>query len=78
MNVIETILNIEYLYLAHTSARTSGNSSLGGGSLRDGIRKRGNPVAPLIGFAAAVMTLSKTLLYHLQGEKGGCRGFLDA
>lgn len=54
MNVIETVLNFEYLYLAHTSAY--------------GSAKICHPTAPLVGFAAAIMTLSKTLLYWLQGE----------
>ncbi|KAI0035529.1 hypothetical protein K488DRAFT_16856, partial [Vararia minispora EC-137] len=45
MNVIETLLNIYYVYLAHVSA---------------------SPAATVVGFAAAVMTLSKTVLYWLQ------------
>ena len=45
LNIIETILNIIYLYLAHVSS---------------------SPKAPLIVFAAATMTLWKTVLYWLQ------------
>jgi hypothetical protein len=44
MNVIETFLNILYLYLAHVSLSST---------------------APLVGFASAVMTLAKTMLYWL-------------
>jgi uroporphyrin-III C-methyltransferase len=61
LNVIETMLNVEYLYLAHSSPSTSITAS------PSGKRRKGHPTAPLIGFTAAVMTLSKTLLYHLQG-----------
>lgn len=45
MNLVETALNILYLYLAHISHW---------------------PAASLIGFASAVMTLSKTILYWAQ------------
>ncbi len=45
MNLIETALNISYLYLAHISHW---------------------PAASLIGFASAIMTLSKTILYWVQ------------
>jgi len=45
MNVIETFLNLSYVYLAHVSQ---------------------SPAAPVIGFAAIVMTLSKTVLYFAQ------------
>lgn len=45
LNVIETLLNATYLYLAHVAAW---------------------PPATLVGFAAAVMTLSKTVLYWAQ------------
>ncbi|KII84018.1 hypothetical protein PLICRDRAFT_58149 [Plicaturopsis crispa FD-325 SS-3] len=52
MNIVETLLNLAYLYTAHVSAW---------------------PPAPLIGFAAATMTLSKTVLYWLQEYYcGGC------
>ena len=44
MNIIETILNIIYVYLTHSIQW---------------------PGAPLLGFGAALMTLSKTLLYWL-------------
>lgn len=45
LNVLETLLNIAYLSLAHRSL---------------------SPAAPLVGFASATMTLSKTALYWLQ------------
>jgi hypothetical protein len=45
LNIIETLINITYLYLAHIAQW---------------------PAAPMIGFGAALMTLSKTLLYLAQ------------
>ncbi|KAJ7705590.1 hypothetical protein B0H17DRAFT_1038372 [Mycena rosella] len=45
LNVVETLMNIVYLYTAHVAAW---------------------PPAPLVGFAAATMTLSKTVLYWAQ------------
>ncbi|KAJ3532191.1 hypothetical protein NMY22_g7844 [Coprinellus aureogranulatus] len=45
MNVVETLLNIAYLYLAHIAA---------------------SPVAPLVGFTSAALTLAKTVLYWAQ------------
>lgn len=42
MNLIETFLNLLYVYTAHVSQWSP---------------------APMIGFSAALMTLSKTLLY---------------
>ncbi|KAJ7220651.1 hypothetical protein GGX14DRAFT_675507 [Mycena pura] len=45
LNVIETLLNLLYLYTAHITAW---------------------PGAPLVGLTAAVMTLSKTVLYFAQ------------
>ncbi|KAL0959179.1 hypothetical protein HGRIS_014460 [Hohenbuehelia grisea] len=45
LNVIETLLNIVYLYLAHVVD---------------------SPAAIVVGFASAVMTLSKTVLYWAQ------------
>jgi len=43
MNVVETALNVVYMYIESTS-----------------------PVAPLVGFTAASLTLAKTMLYWLQ------------
>lgn len=52
MNLVETALNVYYVYAQHILA---------------------SPSAPLIGFASAVMTLSKTVLYWLQEYYcGGC------
>jgi len=52
MNLVETALNVYYVYAQHVLA---------------------SPSAPLIGFASAVMTLSKTVLYWLQEYYcGGC------
>jgi len=45
LNIIETLLNITYVYLAHIAQW---------------------PPAPIIGFGATLMTLSKTLLYWAQ------------
>ncbi|KAJ7621372.1 hypothetical protein FB45DRAFT_929050 [Roridomyces roridus] len=45
MNVVETLLNVLYVYTVHVTEW---------------------PPAPLIGFVAAAMTLSKTVLYWLQ------------
>lgn len=45
LNIVETLMNLAYVYLAHVS---------------------GWSPAPLIGFAAATMTLSKTVLYWAQ------------
>jgi hypothetical protein len=52
LNVIETFMNLVYVYLTHVSSC---------------------PSAPVIGFAAAVMTLSKTVLYWaVEFFCGGC------
>jgi len=52
LNVIETLFNLFYVYLAHISQ---------------------SPVAPLVGFASATMTLAKTILYWAQEYFcGGC------
>ncbi|KAJ7347875.1 hypothetical protein DFH08DRAFT_779227 [Mycena albidolilacea] len=45
LNVVETMMNLVYLYTAHVTAW---------------------PPAPLVGFTAAAITLSKTLLYWAQ------------
>ncbi|KAF6752853.1 hypothetical protein DFP72DRAFT_903798 [Ephemerocybe angulata] len=45
MNVLETLGNIAYLYLAHVAL---------------------SPVAPLVGFTSAALTLAKTILYWAQ------------
>jgi hypothetical protein len=61
MNVFEAILNVEYLYLRHTSSRTV--------KLQPGQKDhRYHGHAPLVGFAAVVMTCAKTSLYMWQGE----------
>ncbi|KAG8719617.1 hypothetical protein FRC08_002427 [Ceratobasidium sp. 394] len=44
MNVVETVMNLGYVYMTHVRPATS---------------------APLVGFAAVVMTLSKTVLYWM-------------
>ncbi|KAH8114789.1 hypothetical protein DFH11DRAFT_1703830 [Phellopilus nigrolimitatus] len=52
LNVVETFLNLYYVYAQHLLA---------------------SPAAPIVGFAAAVMTLSKTVLYWAQEYYcGGC------
>lgn len=45
LNVIETLMNLAYLYLAHVARW---------------------PPATIVGFGAALMTLSKTILYWAQ------------
>ncbi|KAF8603046.1 hypothetical protein BDV93DRAFT_580658 [Ceratobasidium sp. AG-I] len=45
MNIVETIINLAYVYYTHVRPST---------------------IAPLLGFSAATMTLSKTILYWLQ------------
>lgn len=52
LNVVETSLNLAYVYLAHVASWSG---------------------APLVGFTAATMTLSKTILYWAQEFYcGGC------
>nr|XP_031858314.1 uncharacterized protein CI109_006285 [Kwoniella shandongensis]KAA5525386.1 hypothetical protein CI109_006285 [Kwoniella shandongensis] len=58
LNVIEVLLALEYLYLRHTSPRTSTKVA--------NPRHRYHGHAPLVGFAGALMTVSKTALYFLQ------------
>jgi hypothetical protein len=65
MNIIEAILNLEYLYLRHTSPRTIRNAQTQVAKSRPAY----HPQAPLVGFAASIMTAAKTLLYFLQGEQ---------
>ena len=62
MNLIEATLNVEYLYLRHTSPRTLRN--LAG----DDKRPKYHAHAPLVGFATVLMTGAKTALYFMQGE----------
>lgn len=52
LNVIENLMNMYYLYLAHYAQ---------------------SPVAPVLGFASIVMTLSKTVLYWAQEYYCGCK-----
>ena len=63
-NLIEATLNLEYIYLRHTSPRSSRTTGTAAGV--KGVRYHG--YAPLVGFAASLMTLSKTSLYFFQGE----------
>ena len=67
MNIIEAILNVEYLYLRHTSPRTIRNAGTETGK----VRPRYHAQAPLVGFAASIMTVAKTSLYFLQEYYGG-------
>jgi uroporphyrin-III C-methyltransferase len=61
MNILEATLNLEYLYLRYTSPHTASRSP----TSRD--RPNYHAHAPIVGFAAATMTVSKTFLYFLQG-----------
>jgi uroporphyrin-III C-methyltransferase len=63
MNLLEAMLNVEYLYLRHTSSRTTRSTTMS----RD-YRYHGH--APIVGFATVTMTWSKTALYFIQGEHG--------
>jgi uroporphyrin-III C-methyltransferase len=60
MNLFEAVLNVEYLYLRHFSSRTTRRS----GGQRD---HSYHGHAPIVGFAATVMTCAKTTLYFWQG-----------
>ncbi|KIP05673.1 hypothetical protein PHLGIDRAFT_107951 [Phlebiopsis gigantea 11061_1 CR5-6] len=52
LNIVENLMNIAYLYLAHVKQSS---------------------IAPLLGFASIIMTLSKTILYWLNEYYcGGC------
>ncbi|KIR39084.1 uroporphyrinogen-III C-methyltransferase [Cryptococcus deuterogattii 99/473] len=53
LNIVEILLAVDYLYLRHISPR-------------DKRLQKYHAVAPLVGFAGAVMTASKTILYFLQ------------
>lgn len=53
LNVVEILLAIGYLYLRHISPRNKPFQKY-------------HAVAPLVGFAGAIMTASKTILYFLQ------------
>lgn len=67
-NLIEATLNLEYIYLRHTSPRSSETTGTAAG--KRGLRYHG--YAPLVGFAASLMTLAKTSLYFFQGELACC------
>lgn len=54
------MLNVEYLYLRHTSSRTTRSTTMS----RD-FGYHGH--APIVGFATVTMTWSKTALYFIQG-----------
>jgi hypothetical protein len=62
MNLLEAMLNVEYLYLRHTSSRTTRSTTMS----RD-YGYHGH--APIVGFATVTMTWSKTALYFIQGEQ---------
>lgn len=58
LNIVEATLNVYYLFLRHNSPE----------AVSGGKRHAYYAHAPLVGFAASLMTLSKTALYFLQGE----------
>ncbi|KAL1746135.1 hypothetical protein HDZ31DRAFT_34816 [Schizophyllum fasciatum] len=60
LNILETLLSFVYLYLAHVAPSSRGSPSSSASPTR------GSPAAPLIGFAAALTTLWKTVLYWAQ------------
>ena len=58
LNIVEATLNSYFLFLRHTSVETAVG----------GKKAPYHAHAPIVGFAASLMTLSKTALYFLQGE----------
>lgn len=62
LNIIEVILNIEYLYLRHFSPHTIYSTS------KSKDRPAYHAHAPLVAFAANLMTLAKTALYFIIGK----------
>jgi hypothetical protein len=62
MNILEATLNLEYLYLRYTSPHSSRSTPTSAN------RPRYHAHAPVVGLVAATMTVSKTILYFLQGE----------
>ncbi|GFZ49864.1 LOW QUALITY PROTEIN: hypothetical protein JCM24511_07267 [Saitozyma sp. JCM 24511] len=59
MNLLEAMLNVEYLYLRHASSRTTRSTTM---SKDYGYHGH----APIVGFATVTMTWSKTALYFIQ------------
>ena len=55
LNVIETVMYLFYLWVLYQNGRSTANGRV--------ISGRAGAAALLVGFSAAVMTLSKTLLY---------------
>ena len=68
MNVVETLLYIVYLYIVYSQEnqlKVSPGSARSGWLAQRSIGGRAGALAAMIGFAAAVMTLSKTILYGM-------------
>jgi hypothetical protein len=64
LNVLETVLYGVYLYIVFSAGRVEGGATGVKGLLaRRKVLGREGGIACLIGFAAAIMTLSKTVLY---------------
>ena len=63
LNVVETIMYALYMYLYFSRGKVEQTAGKGGVAARRRIDGRSGALACLIGFSAAVMTLSKTVLY---------------
>jgi hypothetical protein len=64
LNVIETLLYLTYLYMIYSAGRTDGAATgVKAVFAKRKVLGREGGLACLVGFAAAVMTLSKTVLY---------------
>ncbi|PHH85092.1 hypothetical protein CDD83_907 [Cordyceps sp. RAO-2017] len=72
LNLVETVMYLVYLGLYYRRAVVVGpSSSLPGRPRVRAIRGRAGAVAVLVGFSAAVMTLSKTVLYWMNEYYSG-------
>jgi hypothetical protein len=64
LNVIETSLYLAYLYMIYTAGRADGAATgVKAVFAKRKVLGREGGIATLVGFAAAIMTLSKTVLY---------------
>jgi hypothetical protein len=60
LNVVETAMYLAYLWICRTQSQAAAAS---GGGAKAVLRGRPAGLAVLLAFSAAVMTLSKTILY---------------
>ncbi|KAH6661676.1 hypothetical protein B0J14DRAFT_631365 [Halenospora varia] len=71
MNVPETLLYASYLYLVYTQSKVTGGGAKPGFFAHRYVDGWPGAMAAVIGFAAAIMTFSKTLLYGLNEAFSG-------